>query len=160
MTSCPCGTGRNLDDCCGAIIGGAPAPTAETLMRSRYTAFALGNVSYLSRTLSFESRLDFDEVEAENTANNVTWLGLEIRGTQGGGENDEAGTVEFIASFRLEGQQRAHHELASFKREDGRWVYSDGLINPKGAPRKIVKVGRNEPCPCGSGKKYKKCCGA
>ncbi|WP_282609037.1 YchJ family protein [Pelagibius sp. Alg239-R121] len=160
MTSCPCGTGRNLDDCCGTIIGGAPAPTAETLMRSRYTAFALGNVGYLSQTLSSESRLDFDEVEAENTANNATWLGLEVRDTQGGGENDETGTVEFVASFRLEGQQLAHHELATFKRENGRWVYTDGQINPKGAPRQVVKVGRNEPCPCGSGKKYKKCCGA
>ena len=52
------------------------------------------------------------------------------------------------------------HELASFRREEGRWVYVDGDMNPKGPPRQVAKVGRNEPCPCGSGKKYKKCCAA
>lgn len=160
MTPCPCGSGQNFDDCCGAIIGGAPAPTAETLMRSRYTAFAVGNVGYLAETLSSESRADFDEIEAENTASNAKWQGLEIRSTTGGGENDETGTVEFVASFRLEGQQRIHHELGLFEREDGRWVCAGGEVNPKSAPRQVVKVGRNEPCPCGSGKKYKKCCGA
>lgn len=160
MTSCPCGSDQNYDDCCGAIIGGAPAPTAEMLMRSRYTAFALGNVGYLAETLSSESRADFDEIEAENTASNSKWQGLEIRGINGGGENDENGTVEFVASFRIEGQQRIHHELATFEREEGRWVCSGGQTNPKSAPRQVVKVGRNEPCPCGSGKKYKKCCGA
>ena len=160
MINCPCGSGRTFDACCGPIIGGIPAPTAEALMRSRYSAFATGNVDYLSKTLSSEARSDFDAAEARNTAESAKWLGLEIRATSGGGEKDQTGSVEFVALFSLNGQRHVHHELSAFEREDGRWVYTTGQINPKGAPRQTVKVGRNEPCPCGSGKKYKKCCGA
>ncbi len=129
-------------------------------MRSRYTAFAIGNIDYLAETLSSEARKDFDKTDAENTAGNAKWQGLEVRAVTGGGEQDETGTVEFVAHFTLGGQRHAHHELAAFEREDGRWVYTTGQINPKEAPREVVKIGRNAPCPCGSGKKYKKCCGA
>jgi SEC-C motif-containing protein len=160
MTSCPCGSGQELDDCCGAIIAGVPAPTAEVLMRSRYTAFALGNMDYLSDTLAPEARADFDPVESGSTAKDSVWQGLEVRAVTDGGADDATGSVEFVARFRLRGEQRAHHELASFRREQGRWVCSGGQMNPKGPPRQVDKVGRNDPCPCGSGKKYKKCCGA
>lgn len=160
MTDCPCGSERDLDDCCGAIIAGTPAPTAETLMRSRYTAYALGNIDYLSDTLAPEARADFDPIEAGGTADETVWQGLELRAVTGGGADDETGLVEFVARFRLRGEQRLHHELASFRREQGRWVCSGGEMNPKGPPRQVDKVGRNDPCPCGSGKKFKKCCGA
>ena len=160
MTLCPCGSEKDLDGCCGPIIGGAPAPTAEALLRSRYTAFVLGDIGYLADTLSSDIRGDFDQVEAESTAANAKWQGLEVRAITDGGEDDETGSVEFMARFRLRGKQRAHHELANFRREQGRWMCVGGQMDPKGPPRQVVKVGRNEPCPCGSGKKYKKCCGA
>ncbi len=160
MTQCPCGSGLKLDDCCGAIIAGAPAPTAEALMRSRYTAFARGQIDYLADTLAPESRGDFDPIEAGNTASEAVWQGLEVRAVAEGGPDDETGSVEFVARFRWHGEPRVHHELASFRREQGRWVCVGGDMNPKGPPRQVVKVGRNDPCPCGSGKKYKKCCGA
>ncbi len=160
MTPCPCGSDRNLEGCCGAIIDGAPAPTAEALLRSRYTAFVLGKIGYLADTLSPDIRGDFDEVEAENTASDATWQGLDVRAITDGGENDESGSIEFIARFRLRGQQRVHHELATFRREQGRWLCAGAQMDPKGPPLEVVKFGRNEPCPCGSGKKYKKCCGA
>ena len=160
MTECPCGSGATLAACCGPILSGAAAPTAEILMRSRYTAFTLGDIDHLSRTLSREARKDFDEADAAETPRNTRWLGLEIRAVQDGGEKDETGSVEFVAHFSLAGQRHAHHELSRFEREDGRWVYTTGQINPKAAPRQGVKVGRNAPCPCGSGKKYKKCCAA
>ena len=67
--------------------------------------------------------------------------------------------VEFLIHFRRDGNDMRHHERASFRREDGHWFYVSGEVNPKGEPRRVVKVGRNEPCPCGSGKKYKACCG-
>ena len=92
MTNCPCGSGRTFDACCGPVIGGTPAPTAEALMRSRYSAFATGNVEYLSKTLSTEARSDFDAAEAQNTADSAKWLGLEVRATSGGGEKDETGS--------------------------------------------------------------------
>ena len=129
-------------------------------MRSRYSAYVLGNMAYLSDTLAPEARADFDPAEAASTASESLWQGLDLRAVTDGGSDDATGTVEFVARFRLHGEQHLHHELASFRREQGRWVFVDGELNPKGPPRRVVKVGRNDPCPCGSGKKYKKCCGA
>ena len=77
-----------------------------------------------------------------------------------GGEEDEAGTVEFIARYKAGNDKITHHELAMFTREEGRWVFADCVMNPKPETRSVEKIGRNAPCPCGSGKKYKKCCGA
>ncbi len=129
-------------------------------MRSRYTAFALGHIDYLTETLAPEARADFDPIEAGKTAGDAVWQGLEIRAVTDGGRDDETGSVEFVARFRLNGEPRIHHELSSFRREQGRWLCVDGEMDPKGPPRRVDKVGRNDPCPCGSGKKYKKCCGA
>lgn len=159
MTQCPCGSGHDFDACCGPYIAGdKPAPTAEALMRSRYSAYTMGNVAYLQSTLA--EAVPDDEQLSEEEIKAVTWQGLEIRATEGGGENDNTGTVEFVARYKAQGEQHVFHERSRFGREDGRWVYIDGVINPKSAPVTSTKVGRNEPCPCGSGKKYKKCCGA
>lgn len=160
MENCPCGSGRSLDECCGPIIAGAPAPTAEALMRSRYSAFAIGKLDHLENTNASDVEDDFDREHAETMAAEVTWSGLDIVAVSGGGESDETGRVEFRAYFNRLGQDLFHHEAASFRRENGRWVYADGEVNPKQTPRRVVKVERNAPCPCGSGKKYKKCCGA
>ncbi|MBT5111189.1 MAG: hypothetical protein HOM25_21085 [Rhodospirillaceae bacterium] len=160
MTECACGSGSGFDECCGPIIGGAPAPTAEALMRSRFTAFVNGDLDHIENTHAAAVRDDFNRSAAESTANTVEWVGLEIRDTVDGGVDDATGVVEFTASFKKDGEVLIHHERSDFRREDGRWVYVDGAMNPKGKPVRVEKVGRNEPCPCGSGKKYKKCCGA
>ena len=68
--------------------------------------------------------------------------------------------MEFATSFKRQGKEYVHHEIASFRREQGIWMYVTGRMNPKPPPRQVDKVGRNDPCPCGSGKKFKKCCGA
>jgi SEC-C motif-containing protein len=68
--------------------------------------------------------------------------------------------VEFVARYKFRGKAFAHHELASFRIHEGRWMYVDGIMNPRPPQRTADKVGRNDPCPCGSGKKFKKCCGA
>jgi SEC-C motif domain protein len=159
MSQCPCNSGRPLDECCGPILAGTPAPTAEALMRSRYTAFLTGKSDYLDRTLAAEKREDVDQTEVEATAQEAKGQGVEIRAVGGGGEGDDTGTVEYVARFHIRGQQVAHHELANFRRDEGGWVYVDGEMNPKSAPRQVAKVGRNDSCPCGSGAKYKKCCG-
>ncbi len=160
MTECPCGSALPLADCCGRYIDGMPAPTALSLMKSRYSAFALGKGQYLADTLSARQKDDFNVEEFEKGAGQAKWLGLEIRKTAEGGEKDQTGSVEFVAKYREQGQQVIHHELAHFIREDGKWVFDDCVMNPKEAQRRVEKVGRNDPCPCGSGKKYKKCCGA
>jgi len=158
--TCPCGTGKTFEECCSLYIEGTPAPTAEALMRSRYTAYSLGKGAYLAATLSEEQRKDFDIKEFEESYEQTKWQGLAINKTELGGENDDTGSVEFIARYRMQGEPNVHHELAFFTREDGKWVFADCQMNPKQPQRIVTKVGRNEPCPCGSGKKYKKCCGA
>jgi len=157
---CPCHSGKTLDDCCGPLLGGAPAPTAESLMRSRYSAYAKRNYLHLRRTLSTEQQADFSEKDARTWAESSEWLGLEVTATQGGGPDAQEGTVDFVAHFRSNGETRKHVEKAGFGREDGRWVYV-GQVVEKTTPvrRAEPKVGRNDPCPCGSGKKYKKCHG-
>lgn len=129
-------------------------------MRSRYSAFKLGNLDYIDKTHASNMAEPFDHEHGKVMVNEIDWRGLEIRQVIGGGEKDETGEVEFVARFKREGQTGAHHEKATFKRENGRWVYLDGELNPKAPPRRVVQVGRNDLCPCGSGKKYKKCCGA
>lgn len=158
MTNCPCGSGLELDACCGPYVDGTkPAPTAEALMRSRYTAFTLGNLAYLKHTLSKAEQADFDMTEEDLAAS--TWQSLDIKDLEAGLEGDERGVVEFVARYKASGTQHMIHERSTFCREDGRWVYESSIYNPKSAPITSTKVGRNDPCPCGSGKKFKKCCG-
>jgi len=159
MTDCPCRSGKALEACCGPYLDGTtPAPTAEALMRSRYSAFATGKIDYLQETLLPETREDFNREEIEAWAKNSTWTGLEVRFTEAGGEQDEEGVVEFVANFMMNGKPNRHHETSRFAKRDGRWFYVDGTLGAR--PRTGPKVGRNDPCPCGSGKKYKKCHGA
>lgn len=160
MQHCPCGSGASLAACCGPVIGGRAARTAEALMRSRYTAYVLRDLDHIERTQTAGTRESFDRAAAESMARSVEWAGLEILGTSRGGEPDDAGTVEFAARYRKDGQLHELRELSSFRREQGRWVYVDGLISPGAEPQRPGKIGRNAPCPCGSGKKHKKCCGA
>ena len=121
-------------------------------MRSRYTAYAMGEMEYIAQTYASETR-----PPVGGPADDVEWLGLEIRKTSRGDETDATGTVEFVARFRQGGQAHQLHEISNFRREGGEWVYVDGVFPD--TPAAPTKVGRNDPCPCGSGKKYKKCCG-
>jgi len=141
---CPCGSGQAFAACCGPLHEGAPAATAEALMRSRYTAYVRGDAEYLRATWQAEACPE--DLNPGGTA----WLGLSILRCTGGGAQDE-GTVEFEAAFRDGGRVKALHETSRFVRRDGRWLYVDG------EPR-LRDVGRNAPCPCGSGRKLKRCC--
>ncbi len=162
MSDCPCGSGLAYEACCGPVIAGTqPAATAEALMRSRYSAYVQREYEHLRVTLSEAERQDFAVEQAKSWAESSDWLGLKIVRTELGGPNDHEGVVEFTARFRSGGKEHDHHETARFAREDGKWVYA-GQMEEKVETfrREAPKVGRNDPCPCGSGKKYKKCCGA
>ena len=152
MTPCPCGSGTAYGACCGPLHDGAPAATAEALMRSRYTAYVRGAIDYLVETHDGE----VDRAGIETWARESRWLGLEIVAVERGGERDDEGMVEFIARGQSRGQPFAHHERSRFRRVAGRWRYLDGTQPPA---RAQAKPGRNDPCPCGSGKKYKRCHG-
>ena len=156
---CPCGTGRPYLDCCEPFITGERLPsTAEELMRSRYSAYTMVAIGYIHDTTHPDHRSDFDEKGTREWAESSRWEGLEIVSTLAGGADDTEGKVEFIARYRDRDMRRTHHELADFKKLDGAWYFTDG-VGVKAAPVASVKVGRNEPCTCGSGQKYKKCCG-
>ncbi len=159
MTSCPCGSGAEYVECCEpALTGARPAETAEKLMRARYSAYVRLQTDYLFDTTHPDHRRGYDHKGTREWAESAEWEGLEILGSQKGGAGDSDGEVEFIARYRLKGAQHEHHELAHFKREKGDWYFTEGtMVKPK--PLSVNKIGRNEPCPCGSGAKYKKCCG-
>jgi SEC-C motif-containing protein len=125
--SCPCGSGRPLDRCCGPLLDGAePAATAEALMRSRYSAHVLVRVDYLVATHDAESRAGVDRAAVERWARESKWLGLTIVAREAGGPFDDEGVVEFKARYRQRGAVVVHHERSRFRRRDGRWFYRDG----------------------------------
>ncbi len=150
--ACPCGNGA-YKECCGPYLAGdRNAPTAEILMRSRYTAYVVGDVDYLLRSWHPASRPDAFTLEEI-----IRWQGLSIVDTTDGGETDDTGQVEFIARYQVENRPGQLREKSDFRREAGIWYYIDGVeIKPQ--PVSVTKIARNEPCPCGSGKKYKRCC--
>ena len=157
---CYCKSGKPFAECCEPYIKGtARAPTAKALMRSRYTAYVLADIPYLSRSLHPKERDDFDEAGAAKWAKDADWQGLEIVRTEQGGADDSKGEVEFKVSYKRNGSVCVHHELAEFRKVDGTWYFFDGkMISSPPSRRSEPRIGRNEPCPCGSGKKYKKCC--
>jgi SEC-C motif-containing protein len=159
--TCPCGKGESIEVCCGPILSGKrQAETAEELMRARYTAYATQNVDFIVSSHEPKTAEEVDRANTEAWSKNSEWLGLEITGTELGGPNDTTGTVEFVASYKLQKTKIDHRERATFSKENGKWYFVDG-VELKGPPvrREGPRVGRNDPCPCGSGKKYKKCHG-
>ncbi|MGW5225953.1 YchJ family protein [Nocardia niigatensis] len=121
---CPCGLPARYADCCGRLHRGeGQATTAEQLMRSRFSAFAVRDEAYLLRSWDPETRpadVDFDP--------GLRWDRLEILGATGGGPFHTEGTVEFRAHYRARGAAGQLHENSRFRRDQGAWVYLDGEI--------------------------------
>lgn len=160
--TCPCGVGADAESCCAPIIRGEKDPeTAEALMRARYSAYVLDEVHYILDSNHPDTKDEVDLTAAGQWAKSADWQGLEIVETVDGGVDDTEGEVEFVARYHIGNERHRHHERARFKRDEGRWTYLDGdMVKPKPVVREGPRIGRNDPCPCGSGKKYKKCCGA
>ncbi|NLE86946.1 MAG: YchJ family protein [Myxococcales bacterium] len=159
--TCPCGKGESLETCCGPFLAGQKKPrSAEELMRSRYTAFTQGDVDYILKTHDPDTVHQVDRESTEQWAKQSEWLGFELLSVQGGTPEEFQGTIEFVARYRLKGAQLEHRERATFRRQDDTWFFVDGeqIAGPP-VRREGPKVGRNDPCTCGSGKKFKKCCG-
>ena len=120
--SCHCGSGRPFGDCCRPFLNGdAIAATAEQLMRSRYSGFVEEQADYLLATWHPDtrpSRVRFDPKQR--------WLGLRVKATEDGGVGDDAGIVEFVARYKINGRGHRLHENSRFEKIDGRWYYLDG----------------------------------
>jgi len=163
MSLCPWNSGDEFSDCCAPYLKAREKPpTAVALLRSRYTAHTFANIDYIQKTHHPAHRAEVDIASTKDWAENSDWKSLEIRKTDQGGADDEVGTVEFIAKFDdSNGNPIDHHEVSLFKKHQGEWYFVDAEA-PKveQVRRDSPKVGRNDPCTCGSGKKFKKCCGA
>lgn len=156
---CPCSSGQAHAACCAPYLAGAPAPSALALMRSRYTAYVLGAIDYVVATHDEASRAQVDVAASEAWSRETLWQGLEIRDTVAGGPQDSTGVVEFVARGVTRGTPFAQRERSRFRKVDGRWYYVDGEVRREPI-RKASSQGPNEPCACGSGRKYKRCHGA
>jgi len=156
---CPCCSGKLYSECCEPIISGTrKAETPEEVMRSRYCAYAKAEIDYLFSSTAPSQRENIDREEMRSWAERSNWLGLEIISAPKPEGNK--GEVEFIARYTDGDTPLEHHELAEFRKIDGDWYFHDGrLVRQKPYVRTEAKIERNAPCPCGSGKKYKKCCG-
>lgn len=127
-------------------------------MRARYSAYVLQEIDYLIDSIHPDSPGQADRKTTEAWAKAATWKGMEVLDRVQGGEGDNEGIVEFKANFEIKGVPQVHHERARFKRVNNKWFYFDGEeFGPAPQRRSEPRVGRNDPCPCGSGKKYKKC---
>ena len=157
--NCHCGSGKDFKDCCGVFLDYEQKPSsAEQLMRSRYSAFVVGAIDYIYDTHAPETQNEVSKDEIMTWSQSSDWMGLEIVDTQAGQASDNDGIVEFIAKYKTDGELYSHHERATFKKIKGDWFFFDGRIVRNNYVNEMKNVGRNDPCPCGSGKKYKKCC--
>lgn len=147
---CPCGSGLEYSLCCQPYLSAGQHPQRPSqLMRSRYTAFVLQDADYLVSSWHESCRHPTFKSEISGGFGATQWLGLTVY-EEAEGSNENEGYVSFVARFNENGKQSAIIERSRFVRENGRWYYIDG---------QRPQFGRNDPCPCGSGKKYKKCCG-
>jgi SEC-C motif domain protein len=158
---CSCDSKKPFAECCGPIINGEKtALSAVDLMRSRYTAYVRHEIDFIMNSLSPARKKDTDRKATEEWSRDTQWEGLEIVSTEKGGANDDTGLVEFIAKYREKDEVKQHHEQASFIKVKGSWFFEDGRTPPnKPVKLESPKIGRNDPCSCGSGKKFKKCHG-
>ncbi|MBP9727025.1 MAG: SEC-C domain-containing protein [Gammaproteobacteria bacterium] len=175
LSTCPCGSQKNYAECCEPLITGEKlSASPEALMRSRYTAFTQSNVDYLFSSMTPELQQHTDREDLQNFAEEVSsWVRLEIIHATSIASDDIHGNVEFAAYFMYDGEQQRIHENSKFIKQDGQWFYAghqhqcsshshdhdhDHGHHHQAPHEAHDKIGRNDLCPCGSGKKYKKCC--
>lgn len=147
---CPCGSGNLLNTCCGHYHAGHAAPDAQTLMRSRYSAYVLGEIDYLSSTTLPAQQQGLDRDAITRWSAQSTWLGLEVESAQVIGGQPEHAFVTFVARWHDGSGEHSHRERSAFVQRGERWYFID--------PTVALGAGRNDPCPCESGQKFKKCC--
>lgn len=159
--TCHCGKGESFESCCGPLIKGErKAKTAEELMRSRYSAFVEAEIDYIMKTHDPDTVGQIDRDGTLEWAKQSEWLGLDILDTENGNEEDSFGRVDFVTKYKIRGSTLEHRESATFRKNNDTWLFVDGqqIAGPP-VVREAPKIGRNDSCSCGSGKKYKKCCG-
>jgi SEC-C motif domain protein len=150
---CYCGSGEFFKQCCQPIINGLKAHSAEQLMRSRYSAYAINDAQYLYHSYATTSQIEQSINDIASWAKQCHWISLTIHHCE---DNPEFSTVEFSATYIQKSKLYVLHELSKFIIENEHWRYLDGKIIKH---QELHKLKRNDSCPCHSGKKFKQCCG-
>lgn len=149
-SNCDCGSGTPYDQCCGPLLSNkTQAKNPEQLMRSRYTAFVREESAYLMRTWHSRTRPQYLNFEDHP----VVWIGLQVHRAEINSSDNNSGIVEFTTHYLENNLLCTLTEISTFLKEDDRWFYLKG-----DSELKRSKLERNKPCPCGSGKKFKRCC--
>lgn len=152
---CLCGSDLSYSQCCAQLHEGQiTALTAEALMRSRFTAFAMHDATYLLNTWDSTTR----PAEVDFSKDTGEWTRLEIVMLKKGTAKDHKGIVEFKAFFTVDDEQRVMNEISRFVKKQGQWLYQDGKVKSIALDKGSFNQGLNAPCACGSGKKFKRCC--
>jgi SEC-C motif-containing protein len=151
--NCFCCSNKLFSQCCEPLLLGKEyASHPEQLMQSRFSAYKTENYRYIVTTYASQQKQDLDTPSIRNGAAGTKWLSLEIISSN---KQSEHGQVEFKAYYQVDNHYYVLHEASEFILEEQQWRYTKGKILSDGLP---LKIGRNDPCPCGSHKKYKKCC--
>ncbi len=160
MQVCSCGSDLDYQQCCAPYLEGGQYPgDPVSLMRARYSAHVHVNVDFLRNSYHPAHRDEIDWVATQRWAERSQWLGLRV------GEpehvDDDTVELELVAEYRdAQGKRQRHHEISVFLCEDGQWYFSDAKLPQIAQQRRDQpKQGRNDPCACASGRKYKQCCG-
>lgn len=131
--------------------------TPKALLEARYKAYAKGNIDFIIESCHPDIRKKMNRKEIEEWSRNSKWHGLDVEDTH---EEGDSGFVKFTCRYEQQGQEVEHREIAEFRKAgDSKWYYYDSRKPPTTIQREGPKIGRNDPCSCGSGKKFKKCCG-
>ena len=147
---CACGSGKAYSLCCALLHQGAPAPDAEALMRSRYCAYVRGDIEYLVATTLPAQQAGLDQESIRQWSTQSTWLGLEVLSHEPVANDPHHSFVSFNAHWQDASGAHTQFERSAFVCVKGRWYFLD--------PTVPLKASRNDPCPCGGGLKFKKCC--
>lgn len=146
---CPCGSTKPYAKCCEPFHSGHELPaTAEALMRSRYSAYCQGHYLYLKQTYSPSLQSEHSIESLREFGEAVHFIGLTIKDSA-----QPFNKVHFVAKFLLQNKVELLEEVSTFEHIEGRWYYKEGVLSE----HPVQTIGRNDPCPCGSGLKFKKC---
>jgi len=153
--ACSCGQSLSLQDCCLPFIQYKALPsTTEQLMRSRFTAYCLHEFEYILNTYCDSTKPQITAAALHADNQHTQWLRLQIVPPSTQTKQDE---VEFKAYYKVNSDFYCMHERSRFEMHKERWLYLDGVMLESTG---LLKIGRNDPCICGSGKKFKRCCQA
>ncbi|MCF2950384.1 YchJ family protein [Paraglaciecola aquimarina] len=154
MTTCYCNSGLTFSQCCQPYLQKTRnAPTAESLMRSRFSAYVRKDFEYILKTYAEEQRSKLSISELEQSAEDTHWLSLQVVDHS---SKENSAQVEFKAYYQISNQYYVMHELSDFVRVNDCWFYTTGTMQQDTGE---IKPERNSTCLCASGKKFKKCCG-